>query len=644
MQTPLWGRLCDRFGRRGMQAFTVGVFGIFSAACALSTTIEMLIVFRAFQGIGGGGILAVTMILLADLTPASKRAAYIAPVASMFALAAVCGPLLGGFLTDGPGWRYAFWINVPICVVVVIMVLIIVPAGIGQSHTAAGKRLALLQRRAAAVAAAASATAAASGASASAPSVGSSTVASLPPIATLPQQSWARRYLLCGLHTKAEKEAEAKADPELAAIVDESLDFLGTFVIIVAVILLCLALVWGGATYPWNSGTIIALLTVGIALLFVFVGVEIRFAEHPIVPMRLFRVRNFSVGSILSFLTGMTVTGGYVYLPIFFEVIMEKSASGAGIQMIPMMFGLPFGAIIAGAIVSKTGRYRWGPPTGAVMMIIASYLYTTLRHDTSTANQVGFLILGGLGMGPLVQIPLLAAQNAVELADQAVCSSTIQFFQSIGGLLSTAVMQSVLNNNVKEEITPVVAKMMPALYNATEEQIPFSADTVNLQKLQQYFPAYYPEFIDAYAKGVTSVFWVGLGSAAVALVASLFMQHVPLKEGIDAMAMHVEGAGPIIDGPAEVEMAKANIEKQAEAEESSKAAKAAVAGAVAVAVAGSKPAAAAAGSSTEDKDVTASPIVAAAEEPAAAAAMPEPAAVAVVAGAAPAVAANPTVV
>lgn len=203
----------------------------------------------------------------------------------------------------------------PICVIVVIMILIIVPPGIGQSHTAAGKRLALLQRRAAAAAAAASATAATSGASAAAPSVAASTFASLPPktaagAAALPQQSWARRYLLCGMRSKAEKEAEAAADPELAAIVDEALDYAGTVIIVVAVILLCLALVWGGAEYPWNSGTIIALLTIGIALLIVFVGVESRFAEHPIVPMRLFAVRNFSVGSILSFLTGMTVTGG----------------------------------------------------------------------------------------------------------------------------------------------------------------------------------------------------------------------------------------------------------------------------------------------------------------------------------------------
>lgn len=240
-----------------------------------------------------------------------------------------------------------------------------------------------------------------------------------------------------------------------------------------------------------------------------------------------------------------------------------------------------------------------------------------------------------------------AAQNAVDIADQAVCSSAIQFFQSIGGLLSTAVMQSVLNNNVKEDITPVAAKLLPLLANATADQIPFSTSgsgSIDLGKLQRYFPTIYPEFIDAYATGVTSVFWVGLGSAAVALVASLFMQHVPLKEGIDAMAMHVEGAGPIVDGPAEVELARTNVEKHAQKQQAAGGEGAEVAGAV-VSPAGHHEA-------DKTTDVTASPIVVAADEPTPVAAAPagsEPQVAA--AGAAPVVSpasaagtASPTVV
>lgn len=83
---PLWGRFCDIFGRRNCLLFSVGMFVVWSLACALSTDIVMLVVFRALQGVGGGGIMSCVMIVLADLTPPSSRAVWVAPLASMFAL------------------------------------------------------------------------------------------------------------------------------------------------------------------------------------------------------------------------------------------------------------------------------------------------------------------------------------------------------------------------------------------------------------------------------------------------------------------------------------------------------------------------------------------------------------------------------
>jgi MFS family permease len=112
--TPLTGRFCDIYGRKATLLFSMGAFIVGSLACALSTSIVQLFVFRAIQGIGGGGIMSAAMIIVADLTPAKTRANWIAPLAAMFALSSVVGPLLGGYLTDGPGWRFAFWINLPV--------------------------------------------------------------------------------------------------------------------------------------------------------------------------------------------------------------------------------------------------------------------------------------------------------------------------------------------------------------------------------------------------------------------------------------------------------------------------------------------------------------------------------------------------
>lgn len=222
----------------------------------------------------------------------------------MFALSSVVGPLLGGFLTDGPGWRYAFWINVPIGGFCLMVLQMYVPRGLGQAHTASGRRMALLARREAAKKAALEA-----GAGASAVSTDSAQAAASADV-TIPKTTLAQRVLRCGRKSKAQAASEALADPELSAIKDESIDFLGSLLIVTAVILLCLALVWGGGEFPWTSGRIIALLTVAGILLIAFVGVEARVAAHPLMPMRLFSVRNFTVGAFISFMAGMSLTGG----------------------------------------------------------------------------------------------------------------------------------------------------------------------------------------------------------------------------------------------------------------------------------------------------------------------------------------------
>jgi len=104
--TPLWGRASDMLGRKSAMLVAIGSFVVGSIACALSTTFPMLAVFRAVQGVGGGGLMSVALILLADIVPAAQRGAYLAPINSMFALASVVGPILGGYITDGPGWRF----------------------------------------------------------------------------------------------------------------------------------------------------------------------------------------------------------------------------------------------------------------------------------------------------------------------------------------------------------------------------------------------------------------------------------------------------------------------------------------------------------------------------------------------------------
>ena len=133
---PLVGRLSEIYGRKFMLLFAVGTFTVFSIGCALSNSIEQLAVLRAFQGIGGGAIMSSVLIVITDITPARTRGMAIAPIGIMFALASIVGPLLGGALTgvSHDGWRYCFWINLPIGASVFLALSLLVPSTIGDHH------------------------------------------------------------------------------------------------------------------------------------------------------------------------------------------------------------------------------------------------------------------------------------------------------------------------------------------------------------------------------------------------------------------------------------------------------------------------------------------------------------------------------
>src|SRR5690625_2544514 len=114
---PLYGRIGDQIGRRSLLVVAILLFMIGSIFGALATDIFSLIVGRGIQGLGGGGLMLLSQAIIADVVPARDRGKYMGIMGSVFAVSSVAGPLLGGWLTEGPGWRWALWMSMPLGVI-----------------------------------------------------------------------------------------------------------------------------------------------------------------------------------------------------------------------------------------------------------------------------------------------------------------------------------------------------------------------------------------------------------------------------------------------------------------------------------------------------------------------------------------------
>ncbi|KAI9291570.1 MFS general substrate transporter [Neoconidiobolus thromboides FSU 785] len=119
---PLYGKFSDIFGRRAVMLFALGIFLVGSVLCGAAQTIEMLIICRAIAGIGGGGLISLSVIIISDIVSLRRRGIFMGMVGANFAVASVVGPLIGGALTEKASWRWCFYINIPICLIAMFVI------------------------------------------------------------------------------------------------------------------------------------------------------------------------------------------------------------------------------------------------------------------------------------------------------------------------------------------------------------------------------------------------------------------------------------------------------------------------------------------------------------------------------------------
>lgn len=125
---PIYGRLSDRYGRRAIVLWSISVFLLGSVLCGLAGTMLQLVIFRVVQGVGAAGLASTAFAVPADLYPPAERAHATALIGMTFGLASVIGPFLGGVLTDALGWRWIFFVNLPVGLLALGFILLKMPA------------------------------------------------------------------------------------------------------------------------------------------------------------------------------------------------------------------------------------------------------------------------------------------------------------------------------------------------------------------------------------------------------------------------------------------------------------------------------------------------------------------------------------
>src|SRR5581483_2268885 len=316
---------------------------------------------------------------------------------------------------------------------------------------------------------------------------------------------------------------------------EHRIDFVGAALLIAGVSVLLLALVWGGKEHPWTSSTILGLAASSTALLAGFVTWEQR-ASEPILPMRLFRGPVFSVGIALSFILGCAMFGAIVFLPLFLQAVTGASATNSGLLLLPLMAGLMLTSVGSGRLIARTGRYHRWPIAGMLVSAGGMALLATMDDSTSRFTSSAYMVVLGLGMGMVMQVLVLAVQNAAEPPDMGVVTSAVNFFRSLGGSFGVAVFGAIFASLLSERL----GTFLPAgaLSSVGLDPESLSASPEQLRALP---PDLLAPTVRALSESTTSVFLYAVPVLLVGFVLSFRLPGLPLRETVNLEAA-VEGA------------------------------------------------------------------------------------------------------
>ncbi|OGM45192.1 efflux pump antibiotic resistance protein [Aspergillus bombycis] len=442
----IWGKLFTFYVVKWVYLTALFIFELGSLICAVAPSSTALIVGRAIAGIGGGGVGNGSFLLIAHCVPPRRRPAFIGMMGSMYGIASIAGPLMGGAFTDNISWRWCFYINLPLGVL---------PAAIITFFIA--------------------------------PFRGS-------------------------------KKGEVGFLNQI-----KQMDLPGTVCLLPGVICLLLALQWGGSTYPWKNGRIIALFVLAGLLFITFIAIQYQSGDRATVPGRVFSNRNVW-GSALF---GSCVTAGFFlllyYIPIWLQAVKGASAIKSGVMNLPMLLGSVIFSLLGGGLTSAIGYYMPFAYLTVILMSVGSGLLSTLQVHSGHAHWIGYQFLVGAGVGSGLQTAFAAPQCVLPLEDIPIGTAVVIFTENLSAAIFVSVAQNVFSNQLRTNL----ATYAP---DADTSAILSGGATDIKNLVPQHL---YQAVLFAYNKALDQTFYVAVALSCCAVLGVLGMQWVSVKKSKD---------------------------------------------------------------------------------------------------------------
>ncbi|HEX4174301.1 MAG TPA: MDR family MFS transporter, partial [Acidimicrobiales bacterium] len=336
--------------------------------------------------------------------------------------------------------------------------------------------------------------------------------------------------------------------------VHHTIDYLGTALLAGSATSLILFLSLGGVSWPWRSTPSYLTVVLGIVLALAFVFQEHRAAE-PVIPLSLFRIRVFTAGSSIGFVMGFAMFGALTFLPLFMQNVKGVSPTASGLRILPLMVGMLGASVISGRLVTRWGRYKVFPILGSALMTIGAYLLSLIDASINNWVLAGYMFVFGVGMGLIMQVLVVAVQNAVRYEDLGVATSASTFFRMIGGSFGTAVFGAIYAIVFTHTFAPTLARVNRAVLNSFNPQ---ALDPALLAKLKSTAAglAFFYKYIDAVTHSIHVVFLVAVPICFFAFLLSFLLPEVPLRKTVATVDVgEVQGAPQTRSSLQEIELA-----------------------------------------------------------------------------------------